>query len=67
MSMKLKEIRELQTADLLKKVQELKEELFVLRFQQATGQSAESNKKRVVRKDIARILTVIREREMTQR
>jgi large subunit ribosomal protein L29 len=66
MSMKLKEIRELQTADLLKKVQELKEELFVLRFQQATGQTAEANKKRVVRKDIARILTVIRERELTQ-
>ncbi len=67
MSMKLKEIRELQTADLLKKVQELKEELFVLRFQKATGQSAEANKKRVVRKDIARILTVIRERELAQR
>lgn len=67
MSMKLNEIRELQTADLLKKAQELREELFILRFQQATGQTAESNKKRGVRKEIARILTVIRERELAQR
>jgi len=64
MSMKLTEIRELTSEDLAKKVQELKEELFVLRFQQATGNSTESSKKKVIKKDIARILTIIKEREI---
>ncbi len=62
--MKIKNIRELPQADLEKKVKDLKEELFVLRFQQATGNAAEANKKKVIRKDIARILTILREREI---
>ena len=61
--MKIKEIRELPQADLEKKVKEMKEELFVLRFQQATGNAKEASKKKILRKDIARILTVIKERE----
>ena len=46
------------------KVVELKEELFGLRFQGATGQLQSSARLRAVRKDIARIYTVMREREL---
>lgn len=61
--MKLKEIRELQTAELRSKVQQLKQELLTLRFQQVTGQEVNGNKKREVRKEVARILTILKERE----
>ena len=63
MSMKLNEIRQLQSEELTKKVHELKQELFVIKFQQATGQNQDANRKRVIRKDIARIYTVLTERE----
>ncbi len=61
--MKAKDIRELSNEELTKKVKELKEDLFVLRFQQATGNTEELNRKKTVRKDIARILTILKERE----
>ncbi|MDD2434108.1 MAG: 50S ribosomal protein L29 [Bacilli bacterium] len=61
--MRIKEIRELPQKDLESKVKELKEELFVSRFQQATGSAKDSSKRKEIRKDIARILTVIKERE----
>ncbi len=62
--MKLAEIRELQTADLQNKVYELKQELLTLRFQQATGQLDNGKKITEVRKTIARIYTVLKEREL---
>ena len=62
--MKISEIRELSTNELLEKVKDLKQEYFTIRFQQATGQNQDANRKRSIRKDIARILTVIREREL---
>lgn len=62
--MKAKEIREKTNAELLKDVDALKEELFNLRFQQATGQLSNSARMREVRKTIARIKTVISEREL---
>lgn len=65
--MKLAEIREIQTPDLVKKVSELKQELFALRFQQGTGQIQEASKMRDIRKTIARILTVVKEREIANR
>lgn len=46
------------------KVVELKEELFTLRFQAATGQLESNNRLRNVRKDIARIYTVLQERNL---
>ena len=62
--MKAETWRELSTEELNKKVVELKEELFNLRFQMATGQLENPMQLKQVRKDIARAKTVIREREI---
>jgi len=62
--MKASEIRELSKADLEKKVKELKEELFNLRFQHAINQLDNPIRLKHVRKDIARSLTILREREI---
>jgi large subunit ribosomal protein L29 len=58
------ELRNLSRSDLNTKVTELKEELFTLRFQAATGQLESHGRLRAVRKDIARIYTVLTEREL---
>jgi len=58
------ELRGLSRSELDTKVTELKEELFTLRFQAATGQLESHGRLRAVRKDIARIYTVITEREL---
>jgi large subunit ribosomal protein L29 len=62
--MKLDEIRALSTEELNAKVYELKQELLALRFQQATGQLENGKKMTEIRKTIARIYTVIKEREL---
>lgn len=62
--MKVNEIRNLSTAELTEKVAGLKEELFNLRFQLATGQLENPMRIREVRKTIARIKTVQREEEL---
>jgi len=62
--MKAKEIREMSSDELQSKLTGLKEELFNLRFQVATGQLDNPMRIRDVRKNIARILTVIRENEL---
>ena len=59
--MKVKEIRELTTAEMLDQEKQLKEELFNLRFQLATGQIENTARIKEVRKSIARIKTVLRE------
>lgn len=64
--MKVQEIRELETKELLQKVEEFKKELFELRFQQATGQLENTARVKEVRKSIAKIKTVIRERELNK-
>lgn len=56
-----KELRGLSTDEMLKREQQYKEELFNLRFQQATGQLQNTARLSVVRKSIARIKTVLRE------
>ena len=58
------ELRTLDEDDLADKLREAKEELFNLRFQAATGQLETHGRLRVVKKDIARIYTVVREREL---
>jgi large subunit ribosomal protein L29 len=58
------ELRGLSRAELKAKVTELKEELFTLRFQGATGQLESHGRLRAVRKDIARIYTVLQERNL---
>jgi large subunit ribosomal protein L29 len=55
---------ELTDLDLETKLREAKEELFNLRFQAATGQLESHGRLRTVKKDIARIYTVVREREL---
>ena len=59
--MKVKEISELTTAEMLDQEKQLKEELFNLRFQLATGQLENTARIKEVRKSIARIKTVLRE------
>ncbi|MFO7191166.1 MULTISPECIES: 50S ribosomal protein L29 [Thermocrispum] len=58
------ELRELTTEELVLRLKEAKEELFNLRFQMATGQLENNRRLRTVRSDIARIYTVMREREL---
>ena len=57
-------LRQLSAEDLATKVRELKEELFNLRFQAATGQLESHGRLSAVRKEIARVYTIIREREL---
>ena len=61
--MKAKELREMTTAELENKLSELKKDLFFLRMQHATNQLDNPLKINLVKKDIARIKTVIREKE----
>ena len=62
--MKTKEIREMTNEELVRKVNELKTELFNLRFQLASGQLTNSASIGIVKKDMARVKTIIREREL---
>ena len=58
------ELDDMTNVDLETKLRESKEELFNLRFQAATGQLESHGRLRLVKKDIARIYTVVREREL---
>ena len=58
------ELDELNSVDLETRLREAKEELFNLRFQAATGQLESHGRLRTVKKDIARIYTILREREL---
>lgn len=60
--MKAKELRDLSTDELEQKLAEFKEELFNLRFQLATGQLENPMRVKTVRKDIARVKTLMQER-----
>ncbi len=60
--MKVKELRAMEVADLEAKVSELKKDLFFLRMQHATNQLDNPVKIAAVKKDIARIKTIIREK-----
>ena len=59
-----KELRELNDRELVNRLREAKEELFNLRFQNATGQLENSSRVGQIRKDIARCETLLREREI---
>jgi large subunit ribosomal protein L29 len=61
---KAHELDEMTSVDIEAKLREAKEELFNLRFQAATGQLESHGRLRTVKKDIARIYTVVREREL---
>ncbi len=57
--MKAKEIREMQTEQLQSKISDAREELMKLRFQQVTGQLTDSSRLRLLRRDIARMETIL--------
>ena len=58
------ELRELTDEELIERLRESKEELFNLRFQMATGQLHNNRRLRTVRREIARLYTILREREL---
>ena len=62
--MKVSEIRDLESPTLLEQIESKRQELFNLRIQWNTGSLENPNQMHIVRKDIARILTVLREREL---
>ena len=64
--MKLEELRKLSVEELNGKIKESKEELFNLRFQQATGNLEKPSRIRELRHQVARLKTVLREREMSK-
>ncbi|PPK97545.1 large subunit ribosomal protein L29 [Kineococcus xinjiangensis] len=57
-------LREFDDAQLIEELRKAKEELFNLRFQSATGQLENNSRLRAVKRDIARIYTTMREREL---
>ena len=64
--MKVNEIRNLTTDEIIAKIKESKEELFNLRFQQATGNLDKPSKIKDLRHTVARLKTVLREREIEE-
>ena len=62
--MKIKDLRELTDAELAQKLTELKKELFNLRFNHTMGQLTNPMQLNVCKKDIARVKTIMREREL---
>ena len=64
--MKASKLRDLSKEDLTQEESELREQLFKLRFQAATGQVESAGRMRGVRRDIARILTILKEREVNR-
>ncbi|NLM96770.1 MAG: 50S ribosomal protein L29 [Halanaerobiaceae bacterium] len=62
--MRAKELREMTDVELTQKLREFKEELFNLRFQHATAQLDNPMRINEVKKDIARVKTILREREL---
>lgn len=66
MALKAKELHDMPIAELEQRLAETKEELFNLRFQNATGQLDNYKRLGELRKDVARIKTILRERELAQ-
>ena len=64
--MKVNEIRNLTTDEIIAKIKESKEELFNLRFQQATGNLDKPSKIKDLRHTVARLKTVLRERQLEE-
>ncbi len=64
--MDIKEIRKLSSADLKKKITETKEELFTKRMQQANGTLEHPTELKTLRKNVAKMKTILRERELEE-
>ncbi len=64
--MEARGIRAMATEEIRRKLDEAQEELFNLRFQWSTGQLKDTNRLTQVKRDIARLKTILRERELVQ-
>jgi large subunit ribosomal protein L29 len=64
--MKAHEIRRMSDEEILEQIEEHHKELFNLRFQKVAGRMSNSSRPRQVRRDIARMKTILRERELEQ-
>ena len=64
--MKAKELRDLTSEELMSKLNDFKSELFSLRFQLATGQLENTARIKIVKKDIARVKTILAERKLNE-
>ena len=64
--MKAKELRDLKSEELIVKLNDFKSELFSLRFQIATGQLENTARIKMVKKDIARVKTILAERKLNE-
>ncbi|MFQ7119874.1 MAG: 50S ribosomal protein L29 [Intestinibacter sp.] len=64
--MKAKELRDLTSEELMNKLNDFKSELFSLRFQLATGQLENTARIKMVKKDIARVKTILAERKLNE-
>ena len=64
--MKAKELRDLKSEELIVKLNDFKSELFSLRFQLATGQLGNTARIKMVKKDIARVKTILAERKLNE-
>ena len=64
--MKVNELRKLTSEDLTKKITESKKELLDLRFKQSTGSLEKPSKIHELREDVARMKTILRERELSE-
>ena len=64
--MKAKELRDLKSEELIVKLNDFKSELFSLRFQLATGQLENTARIKMVKKDIARVKTILAERKLNE-
>jgi large subunit ribosomal protein L29 len=62
--MKGKDLKELTKEELLKKKKDTKEELFNLRFQHSTGQLENTSRLKLLKKDVAKIETILRQKEL---
>jgi len=64
--MKASEVREKSDSELHSKLSDYRKELFNLRFQHATGQLGNTQRMKTVKQNVARILTILRERDLEQ-
>ena len=64
--MKAREIRAIATEEIRRRLGEAQEELFNLRFQWSSGQMKDNNRLTQVKRDVARLKTILRERELAQ-
>ena len=62
--MEIKELRKLSTEDLVKKIKDTKEELFTKRMQDANGTLEKPVELKILRRDVARMKTILKEREI---